>query len=425
MTILIGLLFICQSLFAADWVNWRGPNYNGTSEETGLPDKLDPEGNLAWSVHLPGEASSTPVIAVGKVFLTSTDKDSQDLLALCLDAQTGTVLWKQIISEASEKIPLNTLASCSPAAGPDRIYFLYAEGTAICLDHAGKEIWKRNLVEEYGPLALKFGYSSSPLLYNGNLYILVLRRDRSYRGPEKTGLDSYLIALDGQTGKTIFRQSRPTDALDETTNSYTTPLPAKLGDQVQILVYGADYLTGHDPETGQELWRYPYDTTKDKMNRVVPTPLAENGIVYCASSRGKRLFAFDIKKFMEKENPLLWEIEYAGPDVACPVLYKGSLYVLDDREEKMLSCLDPVTGKVRWKGQVDKSGVYYTSPTAADDKLYLINEKGILSIVAVNPAEFRILSTLVLGQGPIRSSIAIAGGKIYVRTTETLYCFGR
>ena len=424
--ILTCFVFGCQSSsFAADWANWRGPNYNGTADEIGLPEKPDLKKNLIWASPLPGEAASTPVITAGRIFLTSTDKKSSDLLALCLDAKTGILLWIQKISEANEKISLNTMASCSPAAGPKRVYFLYADGTAVCLDHFGNEVWKRNLVEDYGPLAVKFGYSSSPLLFNGILYIQVLRRDISYRGPERTGLDSYLLGLNPETGVTLFKQERPTDALDETTNAYTTPMPVKFGDQVQVIVHGADYLTGHQAKTGKEIWRYHYDTSKDKMGRVIPTPLYENGILYCVFIRGKRMFAFNYKQFTAGQDPLVWGIEHQGPDMVSQVLYKGSLYSLDDRNEKTLSCLDPKTGKIRWTGQMDKSAVYYSSIAAADDKLYLINEKGVLSVVAADPDEFKLLSTIELGQGPVHSSIAIADRKMYVRTAETLYCFGR
>lgn len=425
LTSLLYFVLICGFSLASDWPNWRGPRYNGTTDEAGLPDKLDPEQNLIWSTPLPGQASSIPVIIDGRVFLTSTEKTSKDLLALCLNAETGALLWKQKISQADEKIPLNTMASCSPAAGHGRVYFLYADGTATCLDHDGREIWKRNLTEAYGPFSVKFGYSSSPLLYDDKLYILVLRRQTTYRGPDREGLDSFFLALDPVSGQTLFKQQRPTDALDESTNSYATALPAQLGGQMQIVAYGADYLTGHDTQTGKELWRYQYDTTKDRMNRVVTTPLAENGIIYCVSSRGQRTLAFSYNKFIKKEDPLLWEIDDPGPDVACQVLYKDSLYSLDDRGEKTLSCLDPATGMIRWKGRADKSGVYYASLTAADDKIYMINEKGVLSIMAADSSEFKLLSTFDLGQGPVQSSIAISDGKIYIRTAETLYCFGR
>jgi len=361
--------------------------------------------------------------ASGKVFVTSTVTDCNDLSALCLDARSGRQLWMKTITRAREKLPRNNLCSCSPVAGKRRVFFVFGDGTAACLNQEGREIWKRNLAAEYGPFTLKYGYSSSPLLYDGRVYILVLRRSKSYRGPVREGLDSFLLAMDPDTGETIFRHVRASDAVNETMDSYTSPLPAVLGGVKQILVYGADYLSGHDAGTGRELWRWRYDATQGKMNRTIPTPVFSNGVVYCVSSRGKRMMAVTCGKTGEEQEPPVWEIDYRGPDVACQVVYRGGLYSLDDRGKKVLSCLDPATGRVRWTGQVDQSSVYYASLTAADGKLYMVNDKGVVSVVGAKPGEFQLLDTVLLGEGPVRSSVAVAGGKVYVRTAKTLYCF--
>lgn len=420
----ISLLMILLSMttaFGANWAQWRGPNFNGTTDETGLPASLNADNQL-WKTPLPGISAATPVVFDDKVYLPSSEKDSKRLLALCLDAATGKVLWQHPVTEATAQFPQgNTMASGSPCADASGATFLFAEGTLIKFSPAGETIWKRNIVDEYGPLALNFGFSSSPLLYEKKLYVPVLRsrKARGASGNAET-LDSYLLCVDNATGKTIFKYTRPTDALEESTNAYITPIPAVFNGQKQIVLYGGDYVTGHDPADGHELWRYQYSNPRGNIDRLIPTAVADDERVYCAYPRGSKVFAVKAGT-----NPTqAWVYDVPGPDISCPALYKGYLYEIDEKK-KTLTCLEAATGAVQWIGQLDRSDMYYASTTAADGKLYLVNRKGVVTVVQANPAEFKILSTLEIGEKPVDSSIVIANGKIYLRTAENLYCWGK
>lgn len=402
-----------------DWPNWRGPFSNGSSDAINLPDTLAPD-QAAWSMDLPGPAGSTPVILNGKLFLTSTEKGSDNLIGLCLDAADGSVLWQKTLTSSDERFSRNTPASPSPVVNAKVVCFLFGNGELVCLEHDGKELWRRNLVTEYGPFAYLFGYGSSPLLLDNTLYIPVLRRQTVYRGSAgDKSMTSYLLAVEIETGKTVFHQERPSDAVDETTNSYTTPVAATVNGRPQIVLFGADYITSHDPKTGQELMRYQYDTSKDDRSRNIPTPAIEGQRLYCAMPRGTSGAAFDLAA---PDKPLLWQTEASGPDAASPALYKGHFYMIEDRS-KMLVCVDMASGKVRWKGQLDKSGMYFAAVTAADDKLYTVNETGSVTVAAADPNEFRLLSTTAFSQSPVQSTIAAAAGRLYLRTAEKLYCF--
>jgi len=403
----------------SDWPNWRGPFLNGSSETANLPDTLAPD-QAAWSVDLPGPAGSTPVVLNGKLFLTSTEKGSGNLVGLCLDAADGSILWQKKLTSSDERFPRNTLASPSPVADAKHVYFLFGNGEWVCLEQDGKEVWRRNLVVEFGSLSVKFGYSSSPLLLDKTLYLPVIRRQTVYRGPaSEKPLASFLLAVEARTGKTVFYQERPSDAVDETTNSYLTPVAAVVNGTQQIVLFGADYLTTHDPKTGHESMRFQYDTSKDPIGRNISSPLADGQRVYAVLPRGVACVSFDLAN---TDAPLLWRSEASGPDSSTPVLYKGSLYMIEDRG-KMLVCIDPATGTSRWKGQLNKSGLYFAAITAADDKLYTVNEAGVVSVVAADPNEFRLLSTTPFRQAPIQSTIVPAAGRLYLRTAEKLYCF--
>ena len=408
-----------------NWDNWRGPFSNGSTDETGLIEHPDLDRTLIWSVDIDGASSSTPVIRDKKLFLTTSVNQSKQLLGLCLNADSGQLEWSKPIGEAKQNIPRNTLASPSAVVGLDGVYFTFADGTIAKYSPGGEEIWKRNIVDEYGPLSIKFGFSSTPLLYENTLYLPVLRREKTYRKSDWTGaMDSYLLGINAETGQNRFKVTRNTDAVDESTNAYTSCITAEIGGQTQILVHGADNLTGHDPSSGRELWRFHYTIKGFAYGRIVPTPVVDDKRAYCMHPGGVKMVTLDLNKLSKGQPPIVWSYDTLGPDASSPALYKGHLYVIDDQKKKTLTCLEAATGKVCWTGQLDKKSTYFGSITAADDKLYLINEKGLAYIISADPKAFKVLSTLPFEEGGCNASISIADKKIYIRTESKLYCFG-
>ena len=418
------LLIVVASMsiaFGSDWPQWRGPHFNGTSDETNLPASLDSD-TLLWKTPLPGVSAATPVIVGGRIYLPSTENGSKRLLAMCLDASTGKNLWQHATTEANQTFPLgNTMASCSPCADETGAIFLFAEGTLVKLSPEGQTLWDRNIVDEYGPLSLKFGYGASPLHYDGKLYLTVLRRGETYRRSTSTAtLDSYLLCVDPTNGKTLYKHTRPTDAENESTNAYNTPIPATFNGQPQIIVCGGDYLTAHNPADGSELWRYLYADPRGRMGRLIPTPVVDGNRIYCTYPVGLKTFAVELGK--DKDPSQVWVYDQKGPDASSPTLYNGYLYQINEAK-KTLTCLDAKTGQAQWIGQLSKGDLYYASITAADDKLYLVNRDGEITVAAADPMKFRILSTWNVGESPVDSSIIIVNGKVYLRTAENLYCF--
>src|SRR5262249_7089587 len=201
-------VFCLASQFAQAevWPQWRGPHFNGSSNEKGLPSKWSKE-EAAWSVDLPGPGAATPVIQGDHVFVSTTDLSSKTLHALCLDRKTGQVLWNQKTSERLQRDRNSNFASPSPVADANRAFFFYGDGTLVAFDHSGKELWSRSLTKDYGEFAFQWTFSASPLLYNGKLYLEVLQRDVPVNGHGRADgpIESFILALEPSTGKTLWR----------------------------------------------------------------------------------------------------------------------------------------------------------------------------------------------------------------------------
>jgi outer membrane protein assembly factor BamB len=425
---IVGLV-LAGPLLAGDWPHWRGPYLNGTSEEKNLPETWSITQNVAWRASLPGHSSATPVIVGGKVFVSSTERDSDNLFAICFDVKSGNELWRRRLAASSRQVPRNNMATPSPVADRERVYFIYGSGELVGLNHDGRHLWSRNIDSEYGNISMKYGYSSSPLLYGGRLYLLVQRRNRTYRAPDSSNLDAFILAVDAVTGKDVWKQSRVTDALNESQDSYSSPLLYRNEGRDEILVMGADYVTAADPATGKEFWRYGYARRKDPKWRNISSPGFGGGLIYGARPKGGTgLFALrgggrgDLG-----DDHVAWEFNGPTPDVCTPLYYKGNLYVLDGkgRSGAVLTCLDATTGRQKWQGKLGgRTPPWRASVTAADEKLYCISESAEAVVLAAGD-EFKILSRIDMEDKPVQASIAIADGRLFIRTADLLYCICR
>jgi outer membrane protein assembly factor BamB len=419
---------VCGSVLAGDWPHWRGPYLNGSSDEKNLPATWSKTENVAWRASLPGHSSATPVIANGKVFASSTDRDNDNLYALCFDAGSGQQLWRRKLGASSRQVPRNNMATCSPVTDGRHVYFMYGSGELVGLNCDGKQLWSRNIDVEYGNISQKYGYSSSPLLYDGKLYMLMQRRNRSYRAPDSSNLDAFILAVDANTGENVWKQPRVTDAQDESLDSYSSPLLYQNNGRAEILVIGADYVTATDPATGKEFWRYGYAEQKNTRWRNISSPGLGQGLIYGNRPRGGTgLFA--LKSGGQGnlgDDHVAWEFAGPTPDVCTPLYYKGNLYVFDGKGGSVLTCLDAKTGRQKWQGKLgSRKPPWRASVTAGDDKLYCISEAAEAVVLAAGGDEFKILSRIDMEDKPVQASIAIADGRLFIRTANTLHCIAK
>jgi outer membrane protein assembly factor BamB len=191
-----------------NWPNWRGPHFNGSSDETGLPVKFSPTDGVRWSAPMPGPAAATPIVWGQSVFVSSVDPAAKQLVALCLDRRTGTVRWRQPVGSGyrpagqGNEIQLeekSNYASPSPVTDGQRVIFFYGNGDLVALDFAGRKLWSRNLQKDFSDFAISFTWGSSPMLFEGRLYLQVLQRNRPISGRGKDGAESFLLAINPAT----------------------------------------------------------------------------------------------------------------------------------------------------------------------------------------------------------------------------------
>ncbi|MHC4643536.1 MAG: outer membrane protein assembly factor BamB family protein [Planctomycetota bacterium] len=430
------LVFVFMAVSTAcgsDWSNWRGPFYNGTTDEKNLPSSWSQTEGIAWSVDLAGCSAATPIIKGDKVFLSGVDADRNMLVAMCFDRTNGKQLWQHDIAKEISRDRRSTYAAGSPVTDGKLVYFLYGNGELVCFDVGGQRKWARNIQKDYGPFAFLWTYGGSPALVDGRLYVQVLQRDVpvSGRGLRDQKNESYLLAMNPETGKTLWRQIRPSKARAESLEAFSTPIPFSYKGREQLLVVGGDALTAHDLETGKELWRWgTYNPSRVPHWRLVPSPVASSDIILACGPKNAPIYAIRAGGTgVLKDNDVAWksaDVRQVSSDVPTPAFYDGDFFVLSDLQ-KSLSRVEPRTGKVKWTIRTPGDSKYEASPLAADGKLYLINHSGDVAII--DAANGNVLKVIDMGKPSgrevVRASISVANGQLFIRTTRKLFCVGK
>jgi outer membrane protein assembly factor BamB len=390
--------FVFNSSAAAQtWPEFRGPGGQGHSRDENVPLEWSESKNVAWKVPVRGAGWSSPVVADGRVWLTTAVAEREtSFRALAFDVTTG----KQIIdvevfrSRPTNQInPKNTRASPTPIVEGDRVYVHFgADGTAA-LTTSGEIVWKTRYAYES-----QHGAGGSPVIF-GDLLIF------SCDGAD----DAFVVALDKQTGKQRWKTSRraPWD------QAYTTPLVIRVGDRDQLVSAGAYRAAAYDPLTGKELWRVSY---ADGFSNV-PRPVYGHGLVYLATGfQQPTLIAVrpdgsgDVTR-----THVAWTLRRGAPLTPSPILVGNELYLVNDAG--IASCLDAKTGEVRWQERLN--GTFSASPVFAAGRIYFLSEDGVATVIAPGTT-FRRLAVNTL-DGATLASIAVADGAMFVRSNTHLY----
>ena len=296
---------------AENWPAWRGPTGDGVSTETGLPVEWDTERNIAWKLPMPAWSGSTPIVWGDRIFL-NVAVDDDDIELWCLDRDTGEPIWQSHLSDGNRRLRKQNMSSPSPVTDGEHVWVMTGTGILKAFDLDGNELWMRDIPASYGPFGLNWGYASSPLLHDGALFVQVLHGMR-------TDDPSYVLRIDALSGETVWRVERPTLAVRESPDSYSTPALLEYDGTTEIVITGGDAVTGHDPETGQELWRADgLNPTRQRDYRIVASPLVHDGVIY-APTRVRPLLALrpggrgDVL-----DTHVVWSSD-DGPDVPTPV----------------------------------------------------------------------------------------------------------
>jgi outer membrane protein assembly factor BamB len=413
----LAVAFLFDSGFVArvdaeNWPAWRGPAANGVSRETNLPVTWSKTENIAWRLALPEWSGSTAIIWGERIFLNVAQ--GTELYLWCVDRTKGEPLWKKHLSGNNHRERKQNMSSPSPVTDGANVWVMTGTGILKAFDFSGKELWMRDIPKDYGRFGLNWGYASSPLLHEDSLYVQVLHGMR-------TDDPSYLLRIDKATGKTLWRVERPTKAIHESPDSYTTPALLRYGSTTEIVLTGGDAVTGHDPATGKELWRANgLNPSNNGAYRIVASPIVFGDLIY-APTRERPLLALkpggrgDVLK-----THVVWSFD-SGPDVPTPVTDGTYFYVV--RDNGVMFCLDAKTGKTIYGPSRLPPATYSGSPVLADGKIYVTNEDGVTAVARAGP-KFELLAQNDFGEYTL-SSPAVSEGQIFIRTDSALYAIGK
>jgi outer membrane protein assembly factor BamB len=381
----------------ADWPQFRGPDGQGVSDEEGLPVQWGEAQGVAWKVPVAGLGWSSPVVAGGRVWLTtSSGNRDASLRLLAFDVATG----RQVLNAEVFRVPnaqllnaKNSLASPTPIVDGDRVYVHFGSQGTAAVSISGDVLWTTRL--DYDT---QHGNGGSPVLYRD---LLIVNCD---------GFDqAYVVALDTKTGKPRWKTSRRRPW----SQAYSTPLIVRSGDRDLLISVGAFRAVAYDPLTGAEQWQVSYG---DGFSNV-PRPVAGHGLVYLATGfQQPSLMAVRMGGTGDvTQTHVAWTLSRGAPLTPSPVLVGDELYFVTDTG--VASCVDARTGRLLWQQRLN--GNFSASPVAADGRIYFQSEEGETTVLAAGPA-FRLLAVNAL-DGAMLASLAVSGGAIFIRTDTHLY----
>ncbi len=410
---------------ATDWPNWRGPNQNGASPETGLISTWSLNGeNLAWKADFIGR--STPVIMNGRVYVIGRAGEGlkrQEQVA-CFDAQTGKMVWEHRFNVFQTTVPFNRVGWANLAGDPEtgNVYAHGVGGMFICYNRDGKMLWQRSLTEEFGRFSGYGGRTHTPLVDENLVIISFLNTGWGEHAPMR----HRFIAFDKRTGEIVWVATLNNNPYD---TNYSTPAIATINGMRLLVVGGGDgSVHALKVRTGEHVWEFKL--SKAAINpsivvdgtRVFACHSEENidnssmGRVVCIDGTGKG----DVTKTHE-----VWRVDNLEVGYPSPALHDGMLYIVDNSAN--LICLDAATGKHLWQYGLGKVGK--GSPVWADGKIYVTEENGVFHILQPSATDCKPLDTekLTMKDGryaELYGSPAIAYGRIYFTAESGLYCLG-
>ena len=438
----LALLSLSFSALAGDWTNWRGPNYNGATTATGLPTKFSKTENIAWKTALPGASAATPIISGNHVFLTAAQIEDAGsgkgkLLAMCLDRKSGKILWERNAGSgyrpngdgADYRLDNRTnYASPSAVTDGEVVVFFFGNGDLVAYTVKGDLLWRRNVQKDYGDFTFQWTFAATPTLYEDKLYLPILQRDEQVKGRGKANNPSFILAMDPKSGKTLWKHVRPSDANKESLESFGTIIPHN----GELMIAGGDVLTGHDPETGKEHWRWGTwnPDHREQWWRLVPSPVVGDGVVLVCAPKRQPVYAItpgkNTKLVWKSEGQISSNKDVLTSDVCTPLFYDGKFFVVyGEGRDKTIAACEPKTGKIIWTTNLQSRKLVRCSPTAGDGKIYLQNHGGEVYVIEAKNGKILHRTEMGGGDDQTRSSIAIAGKQLFIRTNGMIYCVGK
>ena len=394
---------------ANDWPQWRGPQRNGVSQETGLLKEWPKAGpKLRWQVADAGSGYSTPAVVGDRIYLLGNEGLENEFVE-ALAVKDGIRIWQTRLGNVGnpKQQPSFPAARSTPTVEGEFLFALGSDGDVACLDVAmGKVRWHKNLRTDFGGRPGHWAYSESPLV-DGETVLCT-----------PGGSESTLVALNKKTGDVLWKCALPEG--DEA--AYASAIVVQVGgvkQYVQLLQKG---LVGVDAKSGKLLWRYNKPVSRYDAN--IPTPVASDGYIYCAAA-GTGGGAVRLKV---KAGGVEAEEVYFTPKLTTAI--GGAVKVGDylyGTTAQALQCIEFATGQVKW----DDRALGAASLCSADGRLYLHGENGDVALVEPGPATYSEKGRFAPPGQPKRSNEmekawtypVVANGNLYLRDHETLWCY--
>ena len=387
-----------------DWPEFRGPTGQGIAENATPPLEWGPEKNVVWKQPIPGIGWSSPVVYEGAIYLTTALLDAEEKLtslrALRVDGETGAITWDVEVfpwTGPTQKQPKNSFASPTPIVAAGKVYVHFGPMGTACLETGGKVLWRQTELAYDTP----HGNGGSPALADGKL---IYSCDDTQK--------PFVVAIDQDTGKVLWKTDRTTDASKKF--SFSTPLVIDVGGRPLAIAPGSGFVAGYDLADGKEVWRFLYG----EGFSVVPRPVFSHGLVFVATGFIQPCSVLAIRPDGEGDvtgSHLAWKTDEGAPHTPSMVAVGDELYFLSDRGE--FSCVDVTTGALHWREDI--GGRYSASLVYADGRIYVTDEEGKTIVVEAGKT-FKKLGENVL-QEKTYASLALSGPAVFLRTEGNLY----
>jgi len=357
--------------------------------------------NVLWKLPLPGAGISNPIAWANRVIVTASEgEDHGELHVICVNRETGEERWHQRLWGTSPTLfyPQSGMASPSPVTDGQRVFTFFGTGDIFSFDMDGQLLWHRALAAEYGKFQNRFAASSSPVLYQDSLIVQC-----DHYG------ESYLVAIDPQTGANLWKVDRP-----DAWHSWSSPQIVPSADEHQLIISGSRSLNAYDPTSGARIW-----TVRGLTQECIPTPVFGHGLLYAVSGPHGNHFAIrpggrgDIT-----DTHVVWKNKKGTSFVPSAIVVGERYYLTDDKG--IAGCWEVPSGRLLWRKRLQ--GEFTASPVSADGKVFFVNEAGSTLVLDATSADYVELSRNDVDE-EVLSSPAISQGCFFLRTSKHLFCF--
>jgi len=402
--ICLALALSAGAVHAENWPCWRGPRGDGRSRETGIPLRWDGARgeNIAWKTEIPGKGHASPIVWEDRIFLVTADEDRQERMLVCLDRKTGEIVWQRVVvaSPLERKHGLNSYASSTPATDGRQVYVSFLDRTEMLVaayDFDGRQRW---LVRP-GEFSSVHGYCSAPLLFED---LVIVNGDHDG--------DAYLVALDRQTGRTVWKTPR-----ENKTRSYCVPIIRELDGRVQMILSGSKCVASYDPRTGSRHW------ILDGPTEQFVASLVDNGRLLFMTAGFPEFHLLAIRpdgRGNVTDTHVAWRTTKGCSYVPSPIVSDDGKYFLIVSDKGIASCFEAESGQRYW---MERIGPHYSaSLVSADGLVHFLSDEGATTIVRPGP-KLDVVVTNALGED-CYASPAISQGHIFLRAEKHLYAVG-